>query len=155
VNYVVVFDIAHAGDKGLLFVAVGMFMALVGLASVAASRSLSSPPVQRFIGAAFGLAFLVAGPITAWTAIQSYVDARNYSQAQVVEGVVSYFKPEPLTGHGSPEVFCVKEQCFDYSEYTSVPGFNTTSHQGWPIKLGLAVRVTHIGNTIIKLEVAR
>jgi hypothetical protein len=155
VNYVVVFDIAHAGAKGLLLVAGGMFIALGGFALMAASRLLPSPPAQRFIRAVVGFIFLIAGPIMAWASYQNYVNSRNYGQAQVVEGVVSYFAPMSPTAKGAVEPFCVQGHCFSYSDNDSTSGFNNTSTFGGPMRLGLPMRVTHIGNTIIKLEVAR
>jgi hypothetical protein len=51
------------------------------------------------------------------------------------------------------ESFCVSGVCFRYSDYVVTAGFNQTSSHGGPIRDGLPVRVTYIGNTIVKLEV--
>jgi hypothetical protein len=48
----------------------------------------------------------------------------------------------------------VESQCFSYSDYGDSVGFSNTSVRGGPIKAGLPVRVTFVGNTILKLEVS-
>lgn len=60
----------------------------------------------------------------------------------------------PATGHAM-EKFCVADACFEYSEYVISGGFNNTSSHGWPIREGLRVRATYVGNSIVKLEVAK
>jgi len=66
--------------------------------------------------------------------------------------VVTRFKPMPPSGH-APEEFCVKDRCFQYSDFEVSPAFNTTSSHGGPIREGLPVRVTYVGNAIVRLEV--
>jgi hypothetical protein len=65
---------------------------------------------------------------------------------------VTGFMPMPVTGHAM-EHFCVSGACFSYSDYVVTAGFNRTSSRGGPIREGLPVRVTYLGNTILKLEV--
>ncbi len=60
----------------------------------------------------------------------------------------------PYAGH-TKERFCVEDKCFTYSDFVPTIGFNNTSSHGGPIKAGMPVRVTFVGNTIIKLEVGR
>jgi hypothetical protein len=78
--------------------------------------------------------------------------AQENGTAQIVEGVVTHFKPMPATGHAM-ERFCVQTTCFSYSDYVVSAGFNNTSSHGGPIREGLPVRVTYVGAAIIKLEV--
>jgi hypothetical protein len=153
-SYVVVFDIAQAGLKGLDFVAVNLCAALVALVLVAIFGYLAARRARNYHLIALGFIVVVLRLLGGWKAYRDYAAARSCGEARVVEGVVSYFKPVPFTGHGS-EVFCVNEKCFRYSDYRATPGFNNTSSHGGPIRLGLPVRVTYVGETIVKLEIAR
>ena len=71
----------------------------------------------------------------------------------MVEGVVKNFRPMPYEGH-QDECFSVQAQTFCYSDYVVTVGFNNSASHGGPIREGLRVRVSYIGNTIIRLEVA-
>jgi hypothetical protein len=73
--------------------------------------------------------------------------------ASVVEGLVSDFTPMPVTGHAS-ESFCVERHCFYYSDFDSSIGFHNAASRGGPIKQDLRLRVSFLGNTILRLEVA-
>ena len=75
-------------------------------------------------------------------------------KAEIVEGAVSNFKPGTHDRGSAFESFCVKDKCFTYSDYEEQAGFNTMTINGGPIREGLPVRVTFVGNTIVKLEVA-
>ena len=59
----------------------------------------------------------------------------------------------PVSGHAM-EHFCVRQACFEYSDFVITAGFNNTASYGGPIRDGLPVRVTYVGNAIAKLEVA-
>ena len=50
--------------------------------------------------------------------------------------------------------FSVAGRRFSYSDYVVTAGFRQTTAHGGPIREGLRVRVTHAGNTILRLEVA-
>jgi len=63
------------------------------------------------------------------------------------------FRPMPYEGH-QDECFSVQAQTFCYSDYVVTVGFNNSASHGGPIREGLRVRVSYIGNTIIRLEVA-
>jgi hypothetical protein len=84
----------------------------------------------------------------------SLTAAKETGRVKVVEGTVTNFKPMPVTGHAM-ERFCVRDACFEYSDYVITGGFNNTTSQGGPIKEGLPVRVMYVRNAIVKLEVAR
>jgi hypothetical protein len=43
---------------------------------------------------------------------------------------------------------------FCYSDYEVTAGFNNSASHGGPIREGLPVRVSYIGNTIVRLEVS-
>jgi hypothetical protein len=60
----------------------------------------------------------------------------------------------PREGHAD-ESFVVGGRRFSYSDYSVTPGFNNTRSHGGPIDNGVYVRITHRGNTILRLEIAR
>jgi hypothetical protein len=160
-QYRVVFDVSIAGYKAWNFALVGLVFVLVGMGVVAFRHKLggwwTTHPTASKKFAFFFLGFAVLG--TSVSFIRTYGDYRTLLNAertnalQVVEGVVSNFNPMPATGH-TLERFCVAAQCFTYSDFVVSAGFNHTTSHGGPIRNGLAVRVTHLGNTIAKLEVA-
>jgi hypothetical protein len=89
----------------------------------------------------------------------SYAEYRRLSTAlasgkvEVVEGRVEDFDPMPPGGH-KMERFCVRDRCFEYSDFELTNGFNNTASHGGPVRPGLLVRVTHYYGTIVRLEVA-
>ena len=76
-------------------------------------------------------------------------ESGNYS---VVEGRVDNFHPIPFLSNDR-ECFSVQRSRFCYSDFVIQPGFNNTSGRGGPIRSGLPVRVSYVGNTILKLEI--
>jgi len=111
-----------------------------------------------------GFAYFFFGFALLWTTVSFVSTWREYSRlenaiatghARVVAGVVTEFSPMPVTGHAM-ERFCVSgsSACFEYSDYVVTSGFNNTSSHGGPIRAGLRVRVTYVGNSILKLEIA-
>lgn len=70
----------------------------------------------------------------------------------VVEGNVTNFHPMPYEGH-QEECFSVQTETFCYSDYVITGGFNNTASHGGPLREGLPVRVSYIGNAIVRLEV--
>jgi hypothetical protein len=106
-------------------------------------------------------AYVFLGFSLIWTITITYATYSQYSNVQaalksghfhVIAGTVTNFKPMPYTGHAM-EHFCVERVCFEYSDYVETPGFHNTSSHGGPIQAGLPVRVSYIGNTILRLEV--
>ena len=85
-----------------------------------------------------------------------YMTATNALRAgrySIVEGPVTHFVPMPYSGH-SEESFVVGGQKFSYSDYIVTAGFHNTASHGGPIHEGLQVRVTYVGDVILKLEIA-
>jgi hypothetical protein len=160
-TYVVVFDITNAGYKSLSFPAFGLIFVALGIFLVLFRRRIprwsERGTVARLIFPYGFLCFAIVWTLV--TFVSTYWDYRAASSAgqdnsaRVVEGVVTDFKPMPAAGHAM-ESFCVSGVCFDYSDYVVTAGFNQTSSHGGPIRDGLPVRVTYVGNTIVKLEVA-
>lgn len=152
-SYVVVFDAARSGLKDTEVVVIGVVNIILGAILLATIR-YAPTYWKRGYRVAVGLGFLVSGLVVGSVPYRDYWLARHHGRAQVVAGVVSYFVPMPVNGHAM-ETFCVKGKCFCYSDYVLTPGFNNTSSHGGPMKLGISVRVIYVGNTIMKLEIAR
>jgi hypothetical protein len=160
-EYRVVFDVATAGYKAWNVALVGFVFVLVAIGVVASRHKLGGwwathPTASKVF------AFCFLGFSALWTSVsfvRTYSDYRALLNAEqtnalhVVEGVVSTFDPMPASGH-TMERFCVAAECFTYSDFVVTPGFNNSASHGGPIRNGLAVRVSHLGNTIAKLEVA-
>ena len=161
-EYRVVFDVASAGYKSWSFPAFGLVFVVVGAGLVAFRKNLpgwwGKHPTASNVFAFFFLGFAMLWTVVSFVA--TYYDYSSLSTAEqtnrvrVVEGIVTKFKPMPATGHAM-ERFCVSDKCFEYSDNVITAGFNNTSSHGGPIREGLPVRVSYVGNSITKLEVAR
>jgi len=160
VNYHTVFDITTAGYKSWSFPAFGLiFVALsIGLVfwrrRIAGLWSRRPRDINVF---AFGfLGFSVLW--TATTFLTTYLDYARLRRAfeagrfEVVEGVVTEFRPERSPGRGL-ERFCVQGRCFEYSDNVITAGFNNARSNGGPVRMGLPVRVSYVGDEILKLEI--
>jgi hypothetical protein len=159
-NYQVVFDVAESGYKGWTFPALGMIFVVIGLFVVVFRNRL---PTRGPKWAARTFPFVFLGVAVLWVAATlsstygeylRFRGALREQTAAVVEGKVERFAPMAQSGHAL-ESFCVKDACFRYSDYLVTSAFNKPSSKGGPISEGLQVRVTYLGNAILRLEVAR
>jgi len=124
----------------------------VGLAPIAMGVLL------LLIGRRVGALSIIGGLV--WTAIavpsalrcHSSHEALRAGRAQVVEGEIRNFHPMPPTGH-DVESFEVSGVKFSYSDYIIAPGFHQSASRGGPIAEGRVVRIRHVGNDILTLEV--
>jgi hypothetical protein len=158
-----VFDVAKAGYKvwwllptmGPLMVGSGAFILFFPRASAVI---VHGPPSQRRrVGRAFvgvGIIFMVGGLALTYGLYFAARNALLSGDYTVVEGVVTGFVPAQNPREGDPtERFTVVGQTFKYSDYFPNGGFNDT--RAHLIRNGVYVRVTHTGNTILRLEIAR
>ena len=161
-HYQTVFDVATAGYNSWSFPAFGLIFIAVGALLVANRKNL---PVQwrqgpkagslfSFFFLGFAVLWTLISSLSAYSKYASLSKARNTDSLIVVEGVVTDFRRMPVTGHAM-EKFCVSGACFEYSDFVITGGFNNTSSHGGPIHEGLQVRVSYVGNAIVKLEIAR
>lgn len=155
-NYEVVFDVGAAGYRHAWVPAVGVLFVAIALGLLVVSWRWRDRAV-----AWFALALLIGAGLWTWSAREAtrgdyevLAAALRSGGVAVVEGRVEHFVPMPATGHAL-EHFCVGSQCFSYSDYVLTAGFNRTASHGGPIREGLRVRVTYLGNQIARLEVAR
>ncbi|MFY9763350.1 MAG: hypothetical protein WB772_21060 [Xanthobacteraceae bacterium] len=142
---------------GLIFVCLG---ALMIFAPGIMDRILPSGP-QGKARRIFSWCLLIFAVL--WTVINFAATYREYRTAvtalrggeyAIVEGPVTDFVPMPYAGH-SMESFVVGGHRFSYSDYGVTSGFHNTASHGGPIHDGLHVRISYVGNLILRLEVAQ
>ncbi len=153
-QYLVVYDVLHDRIAPELWLGL-----LFGLAVVTA---LAIIPRKQPLLRRLGLALVAVAWVGIWSAIiygqhLALSSCRQLLQggaARVVEGTVQDFVPMPSGGHAS-ERFTVNGVPFSYSDFDlSHCGFRNAASHGGPIRSGLAVRITYVGSSILRLEVA-
>jgi hypothetical protein len=162
-TYKTVFDAAQQGSLLFSFPAVGPAIAVVSIILL-----LNPNPIRKAMGKFFGvtdpkslgLQLLIFA--CAWTIVGYALlfEVRNIGEGelcdpklQIVEGSVENFVPMPYGGHAY-ESFDVSGHHFSYSDYVLSAGFHNASSHGGPIKAGLRVRLSYLGNDILRVEVA-
>lgn len=161
-NYDLVFDLAQAGYRQWWFPAFGLIFVFVGSLLVFAPQPMQRLLPYGFQGKArrvFGWRFLsfallwsVVSFLSTYGLYLSLKHAEESGRFRVVEGKVQNFHPMPYGGHAM-ESFEVGGVQFSYSDYVVTAGFNNTASHGGPIRQGLPVRVSYVGNSIVKLEI--
>jgi hypothetical protein len=153
-QYRVAFDLFQKGYEWW-FPAVGVIFGAIGAVLVWLGRAMNWQRSRRFVG------YFMIGFACLWSAVTFSTTFREYtglrsayrrSQFSVIEGRVTNFRPMPYQGH-QDECFSVQSQTFCYSDYVVTAGFNNSASHGGPIREGLPVRISYVGNTIIRLEV--
>lgn len=115
----------------------------------------------RIILTIFTIVFLAISSLLPYGKIRSnnniynnYISGKY--QINTVEGVVSQFHPEPLSGHDT-EHFYVENVYFEYSTGTTLPQPKTKAHGGQITGDGQNVRISYISYNssalIVKLEI--
>lgn len=163
-GYSVAFDIMDHPLKGVGFAGIGVLLTVVGLWMVlfpgASERALPNGfrgPARRVFGWVFLLFSLAWTGIAGASTVGDYLTMRQAYEARtftVTEGCIRKFHPMPAEGHDS-ERFEVNGTAFEYSDFRVTAGFNNTQSHGGPIHANARVRIFHVGNTIIRLEIAR
>jgi hypothetical protein len=162
-EYQTVFDILQVGYRSWPSVLIGVAFMLVTISMFLFPRfwekiPFRGPEFMRRYFPYLGIGFATLWTLSAFVGTYSdYAYAKNeylQGKAEIVEGAVSNYKPGTNERGSAYESFCVKDKCFTYSDYQEQTGFNTMTINGGPIREGLPVRVTFVGNTIVKLEVA-
>lgn len=157
--YTTVFDLSQAGFGNWWFAAPGLLFVAIG----ASQLRRRAPPAPRNIrpGRSRATAWAMLGLAALWTVTaftSTYGDyrrlraAERHGELRSVEGPVENFQPMPWSGHAM-ERFCVQRRCFAYSDFVVTAGFHRTAAYGGPIRAGLPVRVSYVGDTIVRLEV--
>ena len=159
-EYDIVFEISMSGLDKTEFSSPGLLFILIGLVMYRFpklfARHWSEEWTKRFAAAWLGLA--IFWTVTAFTI--TYLDQESaresYSSGnfKIVEGPIENFDPMPASGY-KKESFSVNGVKFEYSDFVVTPGFNNTASKGGPIHEGLPVKISHIDNVILKLEVGK
>jgi hypothetical protein len=177
-NFKTIFDAAHQGYATWWFPAAGLVGVFVGalyvfkpalmLSMSRGAQFVSKPTMFRSLsdgsqGAAnkiiswclliFALLWTLGTFVFTFAEYRYVVNALNEGRYAIVEGPVTGFVPMPYEGH-SQESFVVGGHRFSYSENIITSGFHNTASHGGPIREGLYVRVSYLGNLILRLEVA-
>jgi hypothetical protein len=158
-GYQTVYDLGLAGWESWTFPAFGLVFVLLGIGMVVFRNDLRmrGPALMRRVFPFLWLGFAVIWTFTAFASTygthRRLAAALADGEARVVEGEVTHFIPMPAAGHAM-ERFCVQQACFAYSDFVVAGGFNHTASHGGPIRAGLPVRVTYLGNVILRLEIA-
>jgi len=110
----------------------------------------------RAVGASFIVASFVSATVSivALTKCMSLKDALRAGRVSVLEGTVVDFRPVLPPSRGD-ESFRVGNRVFRYSEHDIDSGFNITFASGGPIRDGLSVRISYVGDRILRLEIQR
>lgn len=154
-EYETIFDITKTGI-GVLWVVfpsvvwIGLFIALIRF------KDRVSPRLPRccvYAVSSFAVVSSVALCLNLAAEQYSLRERFRKGEYDTVEGIVEEFDPMPKGGHKN-ESFKVNGVKFEYSDFDISPGFHNAASHGGPIREGLFVRVSHIGDTIVKLEVA-
>ena len=158
-SYRIVFDIAESGYRGWTYPALGMIFVVIGV-FIAAFRNRLPTRGPRWAARTFPFVFLGASLLwVSATFLSTYGEylrlraALRERTTSVVEGKAERFASAAQTGSAF-ESFCVGETCFRYSDYVVTSAFNHTHAKGGPVLEGRQVRVTYLGNAIVRLEVA-
>jgi hypothetical protein len=131
--------------------------AIAGLFEVVRGRDpdLADPKLPQGATAtmfgAFALVFVALNGIGRYGAIDLSQRLRA-GAVDVLEGQVAAFFDVP---GGKNECWSLDDRRFCYSDWESTPGFSRTRSLGGPIGPGSEIRVAVVGDTIVRLEVAR
>ena len=147
-QYTTFFEITQKGFSWW-FPAAGLVIAAVGLFVIRKNQPRTKWAYALVAGALLWTMFTFSFMQSEYS---EFRQAYRTGQFQVVEGPVERFDPMPWEGH-KEECFSVQHVRFCYSDFVITSGFNETSSHGGPIRDGLPVRVSYIGNTILKLEI--
>lgn len=146
-TYVTVFDISRTRFDWTYTIGTGMFMLMIAMLSLRRSR--------RGMVAKVLLLQITTVVVFLSSYIPYYRLKAQYTRGNftVVEGPVTDFRPLPR-GIKGQERFRVRDKEFRYSGYSVMPGFHASLSHSGPMRAGLMVRVSYVGNDIAKLEIA-
>jgi len=151
-SYKTIFDVAQNEGLALRSSITGFAFICIGLLFFFARKKLNVPIRYPSLFLAFSILWTCLKYSGNSSDYPALVAALHEGKCQITEGVVTDFKPMPYEGHQN-ETFVVSGIRFEYSDYNSSAAFNQSASHGGPIKEGLKVRIHHVGNDIVRLEV--
>jgi len=157
-DYKIVFEITNNSIGELSFILPGIIFVLIGAGLIKFRNKLAQDKPRVFVNFftflffGFAVFWTISAGTNIWIQHSSLYDNYKKGNYKVVEGLVENFDPMPHSGH-KLESFTVNGVKFEYSDYMVTSGFNNTASHGGPIKEGLQVKISYIGNNILKLEI--
>lgn len=154
-DYVTVFDIANA-DQHIWWFAVGA-VAIISLVFLIAVSFLSMSRLRRRIFLGAMLAFDVLFGWSLWAGYQEdsrLREARASGDFKIVEGKVESFD-EQIDEDTKLERFSVAGISFSYDGRSITAAFHHIARNGGPVRAGAHLRISYVGDKIIKLEIDR
>ena len=165
VTYRTVFDLVNAGyhPPRIAIFMTGVLIGLIALAqALKAIKNHRQVPMFTLPSVLYGHSFIALlaigftlplfAFIASWEEYHRLTTGYRKGSAEYAEGVVESFSAMPAEGHRDEE-FRVNGARFHYSEFSTTCAFHNTQSQGGPLRDGLRVRIWHIGNSIIRLDV--
>ena len=157
-HYHLVFDVTRSGYRQWWFPAAGLIIVAVGLTWLGFRRGARPSDgwwwrYQPYLYTGFAMCWVLAAFVGTYYDYRQLRGALEAGHFQVVEGVVTNFRPVP-PGLKGTECFEVSEHRYCYSDDIIIAGFNNKQSRGGPIKDGLHVRIADVRGQIARLEVA-
>ena len=152
-----IFDLVDAGYQAGGVVVVGIFFIIGSLILFTFRNSVRKFSTSWYPKAVPALLVVLS---TVWTTLmfsQTYFEHQRLledlqsNRAVLISGVVTEFAPH--TSKRKQESFRVNGIEFFYSEARSMPGYHRYSGEDGPIRVGVFVKILHVGNDILRLEV--
>lgn len=145
-------------DRRPLVVGFGVFAVAIGAGSELYNRRVPAAQRQKGLplggtGTMLGTFLLVFAMVLGLPMISAIGLSHQLAEgrAEVAEGPVTI---DFEVGGGKNECISVADRRFCYSDWEITPGFNRTRALGGPMRDGLQVRISSIGDTIVRVEVA-
>jgi hypothetical protein len=152
--YETVFDISQKSFDWW-FPASGVFFVVVGTVLIAIGKRARWTGFRGWTGYIF-VSFASLWTLTMFERMSyeyfTLHNAARNGRYSIIVGEVRNFDPMPYDGH-QEECFSVKDATFCYSDFEETAAFNNTASHGGPIRAGLPVRITYVGNHILRIEV--
>ena len=153
-DYQVVYDLSVEGYKPGIFIVAGILFIFIGYSFQQSAKERNSRIKPWFANIFFWGSVI-------WTIFVLLILLSSYlfftyilitGKYDIVEGTVTDFVSIPNSGR---ESFMVNNKHFSYSQYNMGLEFHHTKSHGGPIDEGIQVRISYVGNNILRLEVAK
>lgn len=150
-----IYDIKQAGCRDWFLAPIGLLLLTLAWISwrrgTTVTVGTAAPPmgfmVVLFIAVTLLSFFMTWGQY--WTLLRQL----DRGEGQPLQGIVSAFQPAP--GYKETERFTLGGYEFSYSRFATQQGFHTLAADGGPMVKGACIRLLHIGNHILRLELGK
>ena len=99
------------------------------------------------------------GFLSGYWEYRTATDQMKSGNVNVIEGTIDSYKAGTNAKGSAYDNFCVKDVCFEVSDYRVTNGFHQMQINGSPLKIGAPVRITYVtgkafgDNLIVRLEI--